>query len=244
MSKLPGTKGRRRIYLMRHGRVNYARDAARAGGLDFVPLTERGRKEAEAAGIALSHVPFDRAVCTSLPRTRETAEIVLSHQDSDAVPALEEDARLREIVSAGITFSSLAEAPQSMLDFFTIAHEPDSRLGPDGEVFADAYARATRAIEDYLCQPAWSHLLIVAHEGINRLILGWACGAGLKAIGAFEQDTACVNVLDVDTLHVDRDDKDTEIQRVMIKAVNLTPYNYTKHGMNMTSLEAIFNEEE
>jgi probable phosphoglycerate mutase len=26
----------------------------------------------------------------------------------------------------------------------------------------------------------------------------------------------------------------------MIKAVNITPYNFVKHGMNLTSLEAIF----
>ena len=32
-----------------------------------------------------------------------------------------------------------------------------------------------------------------------------------------------------------------EIARVLIKAVNLTPYNYVKHGMNLTSLEAIFD---
>jgi hypothetical protein len=31
-----------------------------------------------------------------------------------------------------------------------------------------------------------------------------------------------------------------DIARVLVKAVNLTPYNYLKHGMNLTSLEAIF----
>jgi probable phosphoglycerate mutase len=31
-----------------------------------------------------------------------------------------------------------------------------------------------------------------------------------------------------------------EIARRLIKTVNLTPYNYVKHGMNLTSLEAIF----
>jgi probable phosphoglycerate mutase len=35
----------------------------------------------------------------------------------------------------------------------------------------------------------------------------------------------------------------TEIARAIVKAVNITPYNYVKHGMNMTSLEAIFARE-
>jgi probable phosphoglycerate mutase len=32
----------------------------------------------------------------------------------------------------------------------------------------------------------------------------------------------------------------TEIKRTIIKMVNVTPYNFLKHGMNLTSLEAIF----
>jgi probable phosphoglycerate mutase len=79
-------------------------------------------------------------------------------------------------------------------------------------------------------------MLVVAHEGINRLVLSWAAGAGLHAMGGFEQDTGCVNVLDFDM-------KGNEIERPIIKAVNLTPYNYLKHGMNLTSLEAIFERD-
>ena len=42
-------------------------------------------------------------------------------------------------------------------------------------------------------------MLIVAHEGINRLVLSWACGRRPSArMGAFEQDTGCINVIDFD----------------------------------------------
>ena len=80
-------------------------------------------------------------------------------------------------------------------------------------------------------------MLIVAHEGINRLLLSWACGSGLNAMGAFEQDTGCINVLDFDLA------LDGSIGRTMIKSLNLTPYNWLKHGMNLTSLEAIFERD-
>src|SRR5215831_11478343 len=81
MSTLPGTKSRRRIYLMRHGHVDYlARAVVASGDIHSVPLTPRGRSQAEAAGKAFAHVEFDRAVCSALPRTRETAEVVLSFQ--------------------------------------------------------------------------------------------------------------------------------------------------------------------
>ena len=84
---------------------------------------------------------------------------------------------------------------------------------------------------------------MVAHEGINRLILGWSTGNGLKAVQSFEQDPACINVIDFDMVPREDGSVGTEIARCLIKSVNVTPYNYTKHGMNMTSLEAIFARE-
>ncbi len=77
----------------------------------------------------------------------------------------------------------------------------------------------------------------MAHEGINRLILSWACGAGLRAMSSFEQDTGCVNIIDFDLGGIG------DVRRALIKAVNLTPYNYLKHGMNLTSLEAIMQRD-
>src|SRR5258708_40027636 len=70
---------RRRVYLMRHGHVDYFSPAVReTGDIHSVCLSARGQSEAEAAGKALAHIQFDRAVCSGLPRTRETAEVVLS----------------------------------------------------------------------------------------------------------------------------------------------------------------------
>lgn len=45
MSALPGTTGRRRIYLMRHGHVNYMTPAVQAGGMRDVRLTALGREQ-------------------------------------------------------------------------------------------------------------------------------------------------------------------------------------------------------
>ena len=105
-----------------------------------------------------------------------------------------------------------------------------------------AQARAIAVIERILGEPDWQQILIVAHEGINRLLLSWVAGAGLSATHAFEQDTGCINVVDFDMVPVN--DSKPEIERALIKAVNLTPYNYLKHGMNLTSLEAIFARDE
>lgn len=91
MTVLPGTTGRRRIYLMRHGHVDYfGKEIAAAGGdTKVVPLTPLGQEQADAAGQALSHIRFDRAACSGVPRTQQTAERALAPQPTDMKPALE-----------------------------------------------------------------------------------------------------------------------------------------------------------
>lgn len=231
---------RRRIYLMRHGHVNYRRDVAKVGGADFVELTEQGKGEALAAGEALSAVKFDRAYSSGLPRTRVTAEKVLSYHD-DPVPLLGELPGMRELKGGGqgsqitIDFNVIAAIMQELM---SRAHEPGASMGPEGELFVDAQARAVASIEGLLGEPGWQTALVVAHEGINRILLSWMTDGGLGAVGAFEQDTCCINVLDFDLA------EDGGIKRKIVKAVNLTPYNWIKHGMALTSLEAIFEATE
>ena len=235
MTYLPGTKSRRRIYLMRHGHVDYlAKHVVATGGINIVPLTNRGRLQAEAAGVALSHVTFDKAVCSGYPRTHQTASHVLAAQKNP--PPLEIDEGLVERVNGKVPpVKSREELIEVMRGAYTEAGVTAAgERGEGGEPAQEAQDRAVAAIRRLLAAPGWHTALVVAHEGINRLILSWACGAGVAATGAFEQDTGCINMLDFDLT------EDGKVMRTMIKAVNLTPYNYLKHGMNLTSLEALF----
>ena len=238
-----GTTDRRRIYLMRHGFVDYlAPEVVRTRNTRDVSLTERGRLEAQAAGRALAAVKLDRAICSGLPRTRETAELVLG-QIAD-VPTLETDTAFVELHGGSTNAKSRRELVATMTFCFEKAAEPGATMLEGGEVFALAQQRAVSAMRALLREEGWQQTLIVAHEGINRVILSWACGAGLAATSAFEQDTGCINVLDFDLATPADGAAGAEIVRTIVKAVNLTPYNYLKHGMNLRSLEAIFARDE
>jgi len=239
MSTLPGTTGRRRVYLMRHGHVDYfAPEVVRTRNTRDVVLTAQGRREASAAGRALTAIAFDRAICSGLPRTRETAEIVLSLAANP--PSLQVQSGLEEIHGGRAQVTSRAELVATMAFQFARSAEEGATMLAGGEAFAVAQARSVAVIRQLLGEPDWKQILIVAHEGINRLLLSWASGAGLLAARAFEQDTGCINVIDFDMVPAEGGGIGSEIERALIKTVNLTPYNYLKHGMNLTSLEAIF----
>jgi probable phosphoglycerate mutase len=242
MTALPGTTGRRRLYLMRHGHVDYfAREVREIGHTDLVPLTPLGREQAAASGAALAHVRFDRALSSGLPRTRETAEIVVGANSDAAHLTLGEERDLVEIKGSrtGVRAKSREELAARMAFEFDQAAEPGARM-MGGDLFAEVQARATGAIESLLAEPGWHTALVVAHEGINRLILSWMTGNGLSGMQTFEQDLGCINILDFDLVPREDGNAGTEIFRKIIKAVNITPYNFVKHGMNLTSLEAIF----
>jgi probable phosphoglycerate mutase len=229
---------------MRHGHVDYfSPEVVRSRNTRDVMLTEQGRLEADAAGRAFAALTFDRAICSGLPRTRETAEIVLA--SLAAPPPLEVESDLAEIHGGGkLQVTSRAELVATMSFHFARAAEEGATMLEGGEAFAGAQARAVAVIKRVLGEPGWKQILIVAHEGINRLVLSWAAGAQLSATHAFEQDTGCINLIDFDMVPAEDGKPGPEIARSLIKAVNLTPYNYVKHGMNLTSLEAIFARRE
>lgn len=224
--------GRRRIYLMRHGHVDYFDPGI--SDPRTVRLTEQGRKQAQACRDAMRQLTFDLVLCSGLPRTRETAEIVTAVGGS---PEVEDELGLEELKSGWLQAASREELAARLAYSFDNAWTEGARFLPDGETFAAAEARIVAAIERTL-RRSWRTALIVAHEGVNRIVLGWACGGGLRSIPAFEQDLCCVNVIDIDVTPTE--EGGLQIERVLLKAVNLTPYDYVKHGLPRTSLEHLF----
>lgn len=239
MSALPGTTGRRRLYLMRHGFVDYTSEAVRkARDPRIAALTEQGVEEARAAAAALSDVHFDLALCSGLLRTVQTAEIVLAGHH--APPELEIDARFEEVRSGSYMEFRSAEHLAAVMTFtFEQAGEEGAQFLPGGEKFSDALERIREGLSDLLARPDWATALIVAHEVVNRMLLADIIGAKLGASAGFEQDTGCINILDFDLVPLETG-TGTRVERGLIKAVNLTPANYLKNGMNLRSLEAIF----
>ncbi len=236
--------GRRRLYLMRHGAVDYfAPRVTTHDGKKEVPLTEAGQEQAQAAGRALADAELDAAFCTPLLRTRQTLDLALaaaarSELSIETVAGLTE-LRAPSFDTVEVSRTALAARFAYSLDD---AARPAARFFGEGELFADAYARVAGALTTLLRERVWTAALVVAHEGVNRLALGWASGGGLAVAQAFEQDLGCVNVLDVD-MAPDPGGGAPRVERIIIKTVNALPRDPVTRSDRRTSIESLFGLE-
>lgn len=220
---------RRRIYLMRHAEAAYfAADGQRASDSRVVELTERGRGEATAMATLLKSVAFDRAICSGLPRTLETAKIVVGPRplSVEIVPALEE-------IRGGDPVARANLSPPDFAYAMFRAGLPDARFA-GGEPFAEFARRVVGAFNTIVAAQNWERLLLVCHGGVNRAILTEVTGSGLKAFGAFEQDSCCLNIIDVDC-YLDGG----KVARWILRAVNATAEDPIKDTRPLLTLEGM-----
>lgn len=218
---------RRRVYLMRHGDVAYfGADGKPVSDSRLVVLTEKGRAEAAAMRALLAEAPIDRAICSGLPRTVETAELVLG----DRTLPLERRAALEEI-RGGDPIARARLAPPDYAYAMFRAADPGACYA-NGESFRSFYDRVVPAYLGIIEELNWTHLLLVAHGGVNRALLCHITGAGLGAFGAFEQDTCCLNVIDVDA-----DAQTGAVLRTVIRGLNITPEDPGKLTRQLLTME-------
>jgi probable phosphoglycerate mutase len=223
---------RRRIYLMRHAEAAYVdADGNFTDDERQVPLTALGRIQARKQAAILASVDFDRAICSGLPRTVETARTILSTR---VTPDLEVDSRMEEIRTGG-NVASIDITPQWLAQVanpWTAADEPDARfLG--GESFSDCAARVLPAFESILAAEDWRCLLLVLHGAVNRMLLNHVLGISWQGNASIEQDNCCINVIDVDAPRGDHP------RRFLLRALNLTGYDLNKSSVHLTSMEQV-----
>ena len=224
------TPNRRRIYLLRHAEAAYvADDGTVTTDPRNVPLTAEGRIQARKQSAVLASIDFDRAVCSGLPRTRETAGLILAGRKE---PQLEECPDLEEINGGGRDqpVEDVAAWLAHIANPWAGAEHPEATF-MGGERFVDFAERVTPAFDAIVTDPSWNTLLLVLHGAVNRMLFNHILGVGWQGRVSIEQDNCCINVIDVDTA------ADGSVQRYLIRAVNLTGYDLNKSSMFLTSME-------
>lgn len=220
---------RRRIYLMRHAEAAYiTAEGGRAPDSRVVSITERGRAEAQEMADLMKEVAFDRVVVSGLQRTLETAEIVVAKRKL----AVEVVSELEEIRGGDAVARARLSPPDYAYAMFR-AGEPGECYAA-GESFAAFADRVLPAFHKICADQNWSKVLMVCHGGVNRAILTDITCGGLRAFGSFEQDSCCLNVLDIDTCL----DSGAVIRRIL-RGVNITAADPIKNTRGLLTLEGM-----
>ena len=218
---------RRRIYLLRHAEAAYLQDdGTPVADTRIVGLTANGIAQAQRQRDVLADVEFDRAICSGLPRTVQTAGIILDGRGRlEVVPQLEE-------IRGGDRVQNIADIEtwvRHVANPWADAAQPDARfLG--GERFLDFEHRVLPALIDLIGDPSWRTLLIVAHGGVNRVILNHVMNLPWQGAVSIEQDACCINIVDVDMA-------EGRVVRYLVRGINITGYNQSKSGIRLTDME-------
>jgi broad specificity phosphatase PhoE len=225
---------RRRIYLLRHAEVAYFDADGQPVAPDEVPLTPAGRHQAGQAGAALAGVRFDRVLTSGLPRTVETARLVLAaaaaagEPRSSSAPPVEQWPELRELAPGRLADLAPEELEAAFLGAFRgVLAGPTRFLG--GETIDELFDRVLPALERLLGDPSWDTALAVLHGGVNRAWLSFALSGRRLFLGALEQAPACINVLDAD-----------QDGGFVVRAVNATPWDPAYLAGRSTTMEQLW----
>ncbi len=152
------------IYITRHGETEWNVEGRIQGHTD-VPLSERGRAQAQMLGRRLAGVRIDAAYSSDLSRAAETARVALGERD---VP-LELTAELREYnkgVFEGLTADEYREAYPHLYEA-SLENNPDF-APPDGETIRETGARLDRVFQRIRRRHPDETALIVGHGGSLR----------------------------------------------------------------------------
>jgi alpha-ribazole phosphatase len=181
-----------RIYLVRHGEVAGS-EVFRYNGQTDVPLTEKGIEQYHHLTARLKDRQVTACYCSDLSRCVRGADIICAPMGIR--PAIRPE--LRELCFGdweGKTWSELAEIYpdewRARLDDFV-----NYRV-PGGENLVDLGNRAIPAVEEIVEKHRDEEVLIVAHGGVNRIILLHALGAPFTSMFRIEQDFGCLNIID------------------------------------------------
>ncbi|MGI9345087.1 MAG: histidine phosphatase family protein [Gammaproteobacteria bacterium] len=221
---------RKRIYLLRHGDVSYLqKDGTPVPDSRTVPLTEAGWANARLTAEALQEVHFDRAICSGLRRTVETASAMMDSRpdlELEHYPDLEEIQGIRRRTEQ--EKFNLIHAAYAFWD----CQKPDSDYS-HGESYSHAAQRTQSTIVKLLAEDGWSTMLAVCHGGVNRLLLSWAIGAPITSMACFEQEPCCINIIDVDL------DTDRNIKRCILRGTNISARDLSHHKNQWTTMERL-----
>ena len=181
-----------RLFLIRHGQVVNHHER-RYNGHHDVDITEHGVEQMMRLRDAFKGEAFGAIYSSDLQRSLKGAVIIGTGLGLEPSPI----EGLRELALGrweGLTRDEAAERfPEEA--HFTFADLATTRV-QGGENLLDLSERVLPAIDGIIESNSGKSVCVVAHGGVNRVVLCDAMGLDLKNFFRVEQDYGCLNIID------------------------------------------------
>ncbi|AXY76869.1 histidine phosphatase family protein [Paraflavitalea soli] len=182
-----------KIFLLRHGETAYNADNNRYCGHTDIPLTEKGVRQAQEVKRQLEGIEFVNVYSSPLQRAFTTACIASGKEAVKDERLIEADfgsweAKTRE--------EFVAENETLWLNWM---NDPAiHRAGGTGETGAEIVARVDSFFHFLQQTYAEGNIMVVAHNGINRLYMAHKLGMPLKNYRQLVQQNSSITCFTLD----------------------------------------------
>ena len=213
---------RKRLYLFRHGEVDYMSSGKVVDDPDQVNLTENGRQQAVNLDENTKEFTIERIVCSGLPRTIQTGEHVAKRRGIkiESFPSLKEyqwDPKL------------LMETDITKFGYLFEDSKAKEMIG--GTEDADEFYKRVTVTLEKIIKEEFSQIAAFLHGAVNAAIMCWVNDVDISLASKYDQDHAALNIIDIDI------SSKGEIIRKILKRYNIPPTLASLDSETMSSWE-------
>ena len=184
-----------RFLLLRHAEAEGNAAGQTQGRIDH-PLTERGRRQAEAAAGAFAHYRPVALYCSPAQRARETAAVAGRALGLEAAV----DERLHELDHGDLDGQTIEQIRERYAEFIERWRDEDiaDLRFPGGETMREAQARMLAALDEIAARhgggDGFREVAVVSHNLALKALLARVIGVPLAAARRFELGLASLTV--------------------------------------------------
>ncbi len=181
-----------KVYLLRHGETTYNADGNRYCGRTDIELTEKGMAQANLANTLLKDVKFDAVYSSPLKRAKITAAIASGRE-------VVTDERLIEVDFGTWEGKTRAEfiAENELLWANWSADPQIANAGGIGENGQAIVERVDHFFKEIQQKHPDGTILVVAHNGVNRLYMAYKLGMPLKNYRQLAQENSSITLFEL-----------------------------------------------
>lgn len=179
------------IFLLRHGEIK-TQGPGRFIGQTDAALAEKGRLQARKWAEAWAEITFEQIYSSDLSRCAETAAIIAESRPAE----MRFLSDLREIHLGDLEGLSMDFVRREFPEQWRKRGEDIASFTPQGgESFTDLHNRVIPAFET-IVQNHSGNVLIIAHAGVNRVILCHVLGMPVSSVFRIAQSSGCLNTFE------------------------------------------------